>query len=154
MSLAPKIFEDGPDIPYKERIDDILTYCDGLEGFLPFFWINPTEEDALEQVEYAAKCGIKGFKVLCSNYYPKEGMQVYHAIAKQNLPLLFHSGVLWDGRVSSSFNRPMEFEGLMEVQALRFALAHVSWPWYDECIAMFGKLLSASHGNHSDPITC
>ena len=77
-------------------------------------------------------------------------MRAYHAMAKHHLPVLFHSGVLWDGHVSSAFNRPMAFEGLMEVTNLRFALAHVSWPWYDECIALFGKILSAEHGgsNH------
>ena len=31
----------------------------------------------------------------------------------------------------------------MAVDGLRFALAHVSWPWSDECIAVYGKFLNA-----------
>ncbi len=154
LSLPPRSFEQDQSLTYQNRIEDILDFCDGLEGFRPFFWIDPTEENAVEQVDYAAKAGIKGFKVLCSNHYPCDGLKAYFAIAKHNLPLLFHSGVLWDGKISSEFNRPMAFEGLMQVNSLRFALAHVSWPWYDECIALFGKLLSASRGDYNEPVTC
>ncbi|MBR2983089.1 MAG: hypothetical protein IKC80_07645, partial [Kiritimatiellae bacterium] len=31
----------------------------------------------------------------------------------------------------------------LAVPGLRFALAHISWPWCDECIAVYGKLLNA-----------
>ncbi len=37
----------------------------------------------------------------------------------------------------------VEFEPLMSVAGLRFALAHISWPWCDECIAVYGKLDNA-----------
>jgi len=142
LSLGPKsTYSKG--FPWKERVDDILDFCSGLEGFSPFFWIDPTEEDAEEQADYAAAAGIRGFKVLCSRYAPCDGMKTYERIAGHGLPVLFHSGVLWDGHVSSAYNRPMAFEGLMEVKNFRFALAHVSWPWCDECIAMFGKIRSA-----------
>lgn len=151
LSLPPKSFskEAGP---YRDRIDHVVGFCDGLAGFAPFFWIDPTEEDAAEQVEYAVRQGIRGFKVLCSKYAPCDGIQTYREIAKHRLPTLFHSGVLWDGQVSSAFNRPMAFEGLMVVDDFRFALAHVSWPWCDECIALYGKIRSARSGgdNHSE----
>jgi len=65
---------------------------------------------------------------------------VYEKIAALGKPILFHSGILYDGRNDSgNFNRPCNFEGLLSVRGLRFALAHVSWPWTDECISVYGK---------------
>jgi predicted TIM-barrel fold metal-dependent hydrolase len=32
----------------------------------------------------------------------------------------------------------VEFEPLLEIPNLRFALAHVSWPWCDENLAVYG----------------
>ena len=125
---------------WKERIVHVLDFCSKLENFYPFLRIDPTEADAVEQVEYAKNAGIKGFKVLCNRYMPAEGLTAYRKMAELDMPLLFHSGILWDGgEVSTNFNRPANFECMLEVPRIRFALAHVSWPWTEECIALFGK---------------
>ncbi|NMA95802.1 MAG: hypothetical protein GX974_07160, partial [Clostridiales bacterium] len=69
---------------------------------------------------------------------------VYEEIANRNLPILFHSGILYDGKnASGNFNKPTEFEILLSIDNLRFAMAHISWPWTDECIAVYGKFNSA-----------
>ena len=31
----------------------------------------------------------------------------------------------------------------MEIPNLRFSMGHCSWPWIDECIALYGKFLNA-----------
>ena len=31
----------------------------------------------------------------------------------------------------------------MDIKGLRFSLGHCSWPWIDECIALYGKFLNA-----------
>jgi predicted TIM-barrel fold metal-dependent hydrolase len=41
------------------------------------------------------------------------------------------------------YNRPAGFEVLLDIAGLRFALAHIGWPWCDEMIAVYGKFLSA-----------
>lgn len=126
----------------QERIDAILKITDGHKYLFPFFFIDPTESDALEQVELADKKGIMGFKVICSSHFPcdESAMPVYRKIADLNKPVMFHSGILYDGRnASGNYNRPCNFEGLLSVDKLRFSLAHVSWPWTDECIAVYGK---------------
>jgi hypothetical protein len=51
------------------------------------------------------------------------------------LPLLFHSGIFIDGR-SGRFCRPAFFEVLRDHPGARVALAHLSWPWTDEAIAV------------------
>ena len=145
FSLPPsEALEWGGTPPcWKDRVANVMDYCAKLENFYPVYWINPTEPDAVEQVEYAKNAGIRGFKVLCSNYHPAEGLEVYRKMAELRLPVVFHSGILWDGVNSSPFNRPANFECMLDVPYSRFALAHVSWPWTDECIAVFGKILSA-----------
>ena len=69
-------------------------------------------------------------------------MEVYGVIAELDRPILFHSGIFAGDESSSRYNRPAEFEMLSEVKGLRFSLAHLSWPWHDELIAIFGKALN------------
>jgi len=139
----------------EERIDAVLKICDGYKYLFPFMFIDPTEPDALEQVELAEKKGILGFKIICSQHFPCDdrALPVYRKISSLNKPILFHSGILYDGRnASGNFNRPCNFEGLLSVDGLRFALAHVSWPWTDECIAVYGKFNNAlSHSKATSP---
>jgi predicted TIM-barrel fold metal-dependent hydrolase len=91
-------------------------------------------------------------KVICSRHAPSAGLPVYQEAAKYDLPVLFHAGILWDGLESGKYNRPCEFECLQEVYGLRFALAHIAWPWTDECVALFGKLQNGcrSYGRKLD----
>ena len=129
---------------------DFCTECG--KTFYPCFWIDPIEPGAVEQVKLAKEMGMRALKVICSYHAPSAGLPVYKEAAKYDLPILFHSGILWDGEESGKYNRPCEFECLQEVYGLRFALAHISWPWTDECVALFGKLQNGcrSYGRKLD----
>ncbi|MBD5168757.1 MAG: hypothetical protein HDT20_01285 [Oscillibacter sp.] len=129
----------------SERMQDTLAICRGEENLFPFYWINPLEDGAAEQVQQAVDAGFDGFKMICSNYYPgcNQSMDVLQKIAESGKPVLFHSGICWDGMNSADYNRPGNFEALIEIPKLRFALAHISWPWCDECIAVYGKFNNA-----------
>ena len=143
----PSFFPWSSGFSFIERLNNLFEWC-GKE-FYPFFWIDPIADDATEQVDKAVAAGVSGFKVICDQFFPSDprAMNTFKLIASHHKPLLFHSGILWDGKPSSKYNRPGEFECLLEIPELRFALAHISWPWYDEAIAVFGKFLNARKRN-------
>jgi len=145
-SLPPPSFKSyAGSAPPAERLDKLFWWCEAGAELYPMYWLDPIEDDAVQQVELAVKRGVAGFKIICDRFPPgdKRAMKAYRAIAKAGKPILFHSGILWDGKASSMFNRPAEFECLIEVEGLRFSLAHISWPWCDEAIAVYGKFLVA-----------
>jgi predicted TIM-barrel fold metal-dependent hydrolase len=130
----------------------VMEWAAFSDRFIPFFWIDPLEEDAFDQVDKAVAAGVAGFKVISNRHFPgdKRPMEVWERIAKANKPMLFHSGILYGSGPWSQFNRPVGFEPLFEIPNLRFAMAHVSWPWYDECLAVYGFWQSRKeHGTTS-----
>lgn len=146
ISLPPPAFPAvAPSASPRDRIRNVLGWCGAAETLYPFYWIDPLEANAADQVALAVGKGIRGFKVICDRFFPgdKRALKIFAAIAKTNRPILFHSGILWDGKPSSRYNRPAEFEALLEVPGLRFCLAHIAWPWCDELIAVYGKFLHA-----------
>lgn len=152
LSYGP--FEKGMDIKdisdfNNKRLDNLFEWKEKDNRIYGFYFINPTEDNAMEQVETAVKAGVDGFKVICYDHYPgdERAIPVYKKIAEYAKPMLFHSGILWNRGPSAIYNRPGNFEELLKVPGLRFALAHVGWPWHDELIALFGKILNAErHG--------
>ena len=125
----------------KRRVSEVMEFTSGNPNLYPFFFIDPLEEDAVEQVDAAIEAGIAGFKVICCHHYPQDdrAMKVWEHIANRQKPILFHSGILYNNGPSAEFNRPGNFEPLFHIKGLRFAMAHISWPWVDELVAVFGK---------------
>lgn len=132
-------------LPPEKAMDRVIEWASGSPSIYPFYWIDPVRPDAVDLVDMAVEKGIYGFKVIRGEGRPvdERSLPVYERIARHGKPLTFHSGILWDGRDSSDNFRPANWEGLLAVPGLRFALAHISWPWCDECIAVYGKLLNA-----------
>lgn len=134
---------------WQERLDNLLEWGRLSGRLYPFFWIDPLEKNALRQVYSAVEQGISGFKVICDYFEPgdRRAMKIFQAMADARRPILFHSGILWDGKPSSMYNRPALFEALLRVRGLKFAMAHISWPWCDEMLAVYGKFLEAQTRN-------
>ena len=145
MSLPPASFRPDNERSqfWQDRLDYILEYTKKTPGFYPFFWIDPTESDAFEQISTAAAKGIRGFKCICNHFYPQECLKQFAAIAETNLPIHFHTGILFDHYASSEFVRPIAYECLLNIKNIRFALAHVGNPWVDEYILLYAKFQAA-----------
>lgn len=145
MSLPPVSFRPDPDRSqhWRDRLEHIMQYTGHTPGFHPFFWIDPTEPDAYDQISTAAEAGVWGFKCICNHFAPKSCLKQFSAIAETGLPIHFHSGILFDHYASGEFLRPLAFEPLLEIRNIRFALAHLGNPWYDECILLHAKFKAA-----------
>ena len=146
ISLPPPSFTwVASNTSAKDRLENLFFWTRQGKYFFPFFWIDPVEKNALRQVDMAVKKGVAGFKIICNTFFPgdRRALRIIKAIAEREKPILFHSGILWDGSASSRYNRPVEFEALLDVIGLRFALAHISWPWCDELVAVYGKFQHA-----------
>jgi len=127
------------------RATEILNFCKEYPDTLfPVLYVHPYEDNVIEEVKEAAARGIAAFKMICNTYYVCEqrSMDLLSAMASLGKPVIFHSGILWDGNVSSEFNKPLNWEALQEIPNLRFSMGHCSWPWIDECIALYGKFLN------------
>lgn len=133
-------------LPYRERLKNIQQWTKGQETRLfPILWVHPHEKDACEIVKDAAQEGVRAFKIICDTFpvYAPENLRLLEEIEKTSLPVLFHTGILWSGTDSSRYNRPVDWECLLQFPSLKFSLAHCSWPWHDECIAVYGKFLNS-----------
>ena len=148
------IFSNWPDrsdtirgTSFDERLSEVLAWTKGYEDRLfPVIWIHPYEENIIENIRKAVENGICGFKIICDDFYVYEEkcLEVLREIASLDKPVFFHSGILWDGKESSKYNRPVHWEALVNIEGLRFSMGHCSWPWIDECIALYGQFLNAS----------
>jgi predicted TIM-barrel fold metal-dependent hydrolase len=125
----------------KERLEILHGVTSQSDLLFPVYFINPVEPDALEQVDLAVDSGVVEFKVACNKFDPADerAMRVYEKIAEADKPIVFHTGILFNPAISGEYNRPIRWEPLQQIKNLRYATAHVSWPWTDECIAMYGK---------------
>ena len=135
----------APLLTPEEAMDNVIAWCSASPSIYPIYWIDPGADNAVELVDMACEKGIYGFKVIRGAEMPvdEKALKCYRRMAEKNKPITFHTGILWDGRGSSDYFRPANWEGLLEAPFLRFALAHISWPWYDECVAVYGKILNA-----------
>ena len=146
MSKMPGVAPFKEDAPVLERAKNVLSWCEGYEDRLfPVLFIHPDEENVIEDVKKASEMGIVGFKMICNDYYvyDTKSMDLISAIAKLGKPVIFHSGILWDGRISSNYNKPVNWEALLDISGVKFSMGHCSWPWHDECIALYGKFLNS-----------
>jgi predicted TIM-barrel fold metal-dependent hydrolase len=143
FSVRPPCFPAPKAVAAEMRVDDVVRRAKIAPTLYPFLWIDPMEDDAIEQVRMAAQKGIRGFKIISSMHLPSDPktMKVYAEIAKTDLPIIFHSGTIYADGWSNNL-RPANWEPVLEIPKLRFALAHIGWPWCDEMIALFGRFCS------------
>ena len=109
-------------------------------------WIEPRHKTPLDYLEKViADKKYRGFKMIPNGWYPcdEQLFPYYRKMVELNAPCLFHSGILYFPTYSSKHCRPVYYEDLIKVDRFRFALAHISWPWTDECLALFGQWRSS-----------
>lgn len=131
-------------LPYNERLKNVLAWTKN-DRLFPVLWVSPFENDIENKIKNASLEGIRAFKIICDSFYvySPENMRLLEAIESISLPVIFHSGILWSGTDTSRFNRPADWECLLNLESIKFSMGHCSWPWHDECIAVYGKFLNS-----------
>lgn len=139
-----------------EAYDDIRRHNDYIahicsfapDRLLAFAVLNPNPgiahrdlEAAVQlMVDEARRCyhelGIRGVKMVPDRWSPQDDrlIPLYEELASLGMYVAFHSGIFLDER-SSQFCRPAGYEGVHLVSGFHGHLAHLGWPWVDECIA-------------------
>ena len=145
FSSPPKEYNKNKGLSFSDRINELHAWTDDFgERLFPVLWIHPDEMFIKQKIRTACREGVRAFKVICCDFYPyeKKCMRMLREIAENGSSVIFHSGILWNGADSSKYNRPVNFETLITIDGLKFSLGHCSWPWVDECIALYGKFLN------------
>lgn len=109
-------------------------------------WVNPAIEgmadlaaEALESMGYA------GIKIIPDHWFAHESRLApfWERMNELSATILFHTGILYGWEDASRFCRPVYLETLVDYPNIRFAMAHISWPWCEECLAVMGRMKAA-----------
>ena len=101
--------------------------------------VDQISDDGPAMLERAVDMGCTGLKLFQFGHYPEDErcFGTYEKCQKLGVNILFHTGILGDGR-NSRFHKPANFEIMKNWPKVRCLMAHISWPWTDECIATVG----------------
>ncbi len=115
------------------------------DKIIAFAWIEPRLKNVIRILEDAVtKYECQGIKLMPDHFYPydQKFFSFYEKIQELGVPIIFHSGILSDNKDSSRFCKPVFYEVMLNFPRIKFALAHMSWPWVDECIAVYERFMS------------
>lgn len=153
MSQHPGPIRDMCPTPPSADFRVAINHVAGVQASDPeriygLFWCDPRSDDILDLIDYAlVDRGLRGLKMIPNHWSPSDEFMfpLYEKMRDMGKPIHFHSGILYAFGDSSRFCKPVLYEALINFPGLRFALAHISWPWTDECLAVFGHFNSAAH---------
>jgi predicted TIM-barrel fold metal-dependent hydrolase len=133
---AANLIKTAPD-----RISGLARLNPLLDG------INVLAERALQEM------GFSGFKIIPDHWFPYEFRlePFWERMNDLRASILFHTGILWGFEDGSRFCRPIYLEKLLHYPNIRFAMAHISWPWCDECLAVMGRMKDAAQEKGNVP---
>jgi predicted TIM-barrel fold metal-dependent hydrolase len=96
--------------------------------------------EALTEMPYA------GLKIIPDHWYvcDEKIEPFWEKMNELKARILFHTGILYGFEDGSKFNKPLYLEKLLHYPNIKFAMAHISWPWCDECLAVMGRMLDAA----------
>lgn len=141
LSNPPKE-ESATGTDFETRMEELRLWTQGhTDRLFPILFVHPGEDAILEKVEQAVERGVMGFKIMCNDFYVYEdhSMALLSKIAELGKPVAFHTGILFDNKIASIYNRPLHWEHLLQIPKLKFSMGHCGWPWTDECFALYGE---------------
>jgi predicted TIM-barrel fold metal-dependent hydrolase len=149
---------EGLDVPYgpgahasKKDVRAAIDHVARVQSADPsriygMIWVEPRCPEAVEEVERGiADKGLRGVKLIPDRWFPYDEMMfgLYRKMEELGKPIMFHSGIVYGFADSSRYCMPVGYECLVNFPKLRFSLAHIGWPWVDECLAVYGSFRAA-----------
>ncbi len=110
-------------------------------------WLNPAVPRSGSLAKRAlTEMGFSGIKIIPDHWYVYEDRfePFWQQLNELSASVLFHTGILYAFDDGSRFCRPVYLDKLLHYPRIRFAMAHVSWPWCDECLAVMGRMQAAA----------
>jgi len=110
-------------------------------------WVEPRSPGVVDEIERGIQDkGLRGIKLIPDRWYPYDEMMfpIYRKMEELRKPIMFHSGIVYGFADSSRYCMPVGYECLLNFPKLRFSLAHIAWPWVDECLAVYGSFRAAA----------
>lgn len=110
-----------------------------------FASVNPHDDDAPEQLEYAVRelglCGLK-LAPIYQNFYPdrKRYFPLYAKADELRIPIMWHQGTSFVSEGYLDASRPALLDPIARAfPNLRMIVAHLGHPWHGECVALVRK---------------
>ncbi|MBN1673732.1 MAG: amidohydrolase [Kiritimatiellae bacterium] len=116
-------------------------------------YVNPTipgvtalTRDALSEMGYT------GVKIIPDHWFAYEERlePFWEKMNELGASILFHTGILYGNDDGSRFCQPVYLEKLLWYPRIRFGMAHISWPWCEECLAVMGRMRAAAGKGHHE----
>ena len=114
----------------------------------PLAWLEPTIEGMAGLAREAlGGMGFAGIKIIPDHWFVhEERLEPWWELMNElEARILFHTGILYAHEDGSRFCRPVYLEKLLHYPNVRFAMAHISWPWCEECLAVMGRMSAAGN---------
>ena len=113
--------------------------------FIGFASVDPRDPGAEKELVRAFdSLGLMGLKLNLPrlHMYPDDARltPIYKVCEDRNKPIMFHAGYSWEPSTPAKYSEPIRFEDVADCfPNLRFCLAHMGWPWWEETIMMLMK---------------
>lgn len=124
----------------------IADYCrEHADRMIGFAGIDPTEDDALEQVEHATKeLHLRGLTICpaAQDFHPSDtrAMKIYEKAVALHLPVIFYAGTHLSAKTKMEYARPFLLDEVARsFPNLRMVVGHIGYPWVDETLVLLGK---------------
>jgi predicted TIM-barrel fold metal-dependent hydrolase len=111
-------------------------------------WLEPTISGMADLAREAlGDMGFAGIKIIPDHWFIyEERFEAWWALMNElQAAILFHTGILYAHEDGSRFCRPVYLEKLIHYPKIRFAMAHISWPWCEECLAVMGRMRASGN---------
>jgi predicted TIM-barrel fold metal-dependent hydrolase len=125
--------------------DYIADYCrEHADRMIGFAGIDPTDDDAVEQVTQVTQLGLKGLCICpaAQDFHPSDtrAMAVYEKATALHLPVIFYPGTHLSPKTKMEYARPHLLDEVARAfPHLKIVLSHIGYPWIDEAFVLLGK---------------